>query len=50
MPASEIKSKENSSSFYCAFGFAARRLRARILTRGETLKEIYNDINHSKPT
>ena len=49
IPASEIKSKENPSSPYCAFGFAARRLRARILTRGETLKEMYNDINHSRP-
>ena len=50
MPASEIKTKENPSSSYCAFGFSARPFRAWILTRGETLKEMYNDINHSRPT
>ena len=50
IPASEIKSKENPSSSYYAFGFAACRLCAWILTRGVTLKEMYNDINHSRST
>ena len=54
MPASEIETKENPFSSYCAFSSfrlcCSPRLRAWILTRGETLKEMYNDINHSKPT
>ena len=48
MPANEIKSKENPCSSYCAFGFSAHPLRAWILRRGETLKEMYYDINHSR--
>ena len=50
MPASEIKTKENPSNSHCAFGSAARPLRAWILTRGATLKEMYNDISLSRPT
>ena len=50
IPASQITNKENPCSSYCAFGFSAHRLRAWILIRGETLKEMYNELNHSRPT